>query len=104
MGPGITLPCSSVSARSVFLSIVVKDFAASRLSLDNILTRHHGYSAQLSVNTPENAARGLQASLRVPALELALAVADLKTLGRVENESQSDEEVTRQRTPTWSHA
>ncbi|MGA7930297.1 MAG: DUF4349 domain-containing protein [Candidatus Sulfotelmatobacter sp.] len=83
-------------ARSVSLSIVVKDFAASRLSLDNILARHHGYSAQLSVSTPENAARGLQASLRIPALELAAAGADLKTLGRVENESQSGEEVTRQ--------
>jgi hypothetical protein len=35
-------------------------------------------------------------SLRIPAPELASAVADLKTLGRVENESQSGEEVTRQ--------
>jgi hypothetical protein len=83
-------------ARSVSLSIVVKDFAASRSSLDGILARHHGYSAQLNVSTPENAARGLQASLRIPAPELASAVADLKTLGRVENESQSGEEVTQE--------
>jgi hypothetical protein len=83
-------------ARTVSLSIVVKDFAASRSSVDSILVRHHGYSAQLSVSTPENAPRGLQASLRIPAPELASAVADLKTLGRVENESQSGEEVTQQ--------
>ena len=83
-------------ARTVSLSIVVKDFAASRLSLDSILARHHGYSAQLSVSTPENAPRGLQASLRIPAPELSSAGADLKTLGRVENESQSGEEVTQQ--------
>jgi predicted phage tail protein len=83
-------------ARSVSLSIVVKDFAASRSSLDGMLARHHGYSAQLNVSTPENAARGLQASLRIPAPELASAVADLKTLGRVENESQSGEEVTQE--------
>ncbi len=83
-------------ARTVSLAIVVKDFAASRLSLDSILGRHHGYPAQLSVSTPENAPRGLQASLRIPAPELASAGADLKTLGRVENESQSGEEVTRQ--------
>jgi hypothetical protein len=81
-------------ARTVSLAIVVKDFAASRLSLDSILVRHHGYPAQLSVSTPENAPRGLQASLRIPAPELAVAGADLKTLGRVENESQSGEEVT----------
>jgi len=83
-------------ARSVSLSIVVKDFAASRSSLDGILARHHGYSAQLNVSTPENAARGLAASLRIPAPELASAVADLKTLGRVENESQSGQEVTQE--------
>jgi len=83
-------------ARTVSLSVVVKDFAAARTSLDHILARYHGYSAQLNVNTPENAARGLQASLRIPAPELASAIADLKALGRVENESQSGEEVTQQ--------
>jgi hypothetical protein len=85
-------------ARTVSLSMVVKDFPASRATLDILLARHHGYSAQLTVSTPENAARGLQASLRIPAPELSSAVADLKTLGRVENESQSGEEVTQQHT------
>jgi hypothetical protein len=85
-------------ARTVSLSIMVKDFAAARSALDSIVARHHGYSAQLNVSTPENAARGLQASLRIPAPELASAAADLKTLGRVENESQSGEEVTQQHT------
>jgi hypothetical protein len=85
-------------ARTVSLSIVVKDFPASRSALDTILARHHGYSAQLSVSTPENAPRSLQASLRIPAPELSSAAADLKTLGRVENESQSGEEVTQQHT------
>jgi len=85
-------------ARTVSLSIVVKDFAASRASLDNIVARHHGYSAQLNVSTPENAPRSLQASLRIPAPELSLAVSDLKGIGRVENESQSGEEVTQQHT------
>ena len=41
-------------ARTVALTIVVKDFAASRADLDAILARHHGYAAQLTVNTPEN--------------------------------------------------
>lgn len=85
-------------ARTASLAIVVKDFAASRASLDTILARHHGYSAQLAVSTPENAPRSFQASLRVPAPELSSAVGDLKTLGRVENESQSGEDVTQQHT------
>jgi hypothetical protein len=62
------------------------------------LAPHHGYSAQLNIATPGNAPRSIQASLRVPATELSSAVADLKTLGRVENESQSGEEVTQQHT------
>lgn len=85
-------------ARSVSLSIVVKDFGASRSVLDGILARHRGYPAQLMVSTPENAPRNLQATLRIPAPELPSAVADLKNLGRVENESQSGEEVTPQHT------
>jgi len=83
-------------SRTVSLSIVAKDFAASRSLLDRVLARHRGYFGQLNVSTPENSARSLQASLRIPAPELASALADLRTLGRVENESQSGEEVTQQ--------
>jgi Domain of unknown function (DUF4349)/Putative zinc-finger len=83
-------------ARAVSLSIIVTDFPASRANLDAILSRHHGYSAQLDVNTAENAARTLQASLRIPAPELAGAIGDLKSLGRVENETQGGEEVSQQ--------
>ncbi len=83
-------------ARTVSLSIVVKDFDASRASLDAILARHNGYAAGLNVATPQGAARMLQASLRIPAPQLVAAVAELKALGRVENETQGGEEVTQQ--------
>jgi Domain of unknown function (DUF4349) len=83
-------------ARSVSLSVVVKNFEACRASLDAILARHHGYAAMLTANTQQNAAQSLQASLRIPAGELASAVNDLKALGHIENESQSGEEVTQQ--------
>jgi hypothetical protein len=83
-------------ARIVSLSIVVKDAAAGRASLDSILARHHGYSAQLSVVSPEGGAPYARASLRIPAPELASAAAEIKALGHVENESQSGEEVSQQ--------
>ncbi|SRR6266571_5423034 len=83
-------------ARTVSLSIVVKDFDASRAALDAILARHNGYAANLNVSTPQGAARTLQASLRIPAPRLASAFAELKTLGRVEGETQNGEEVTQQ--------
>ena len=83
-------------ARSVALTIVVKNFTASRSSLETLLDRHHGYAAQLTVTTPANTARSFQASLRIPAAELASTLADIKSLGRIENETQSGEEVTQQ--------
>ncbi|HEY6946706.1 MAG TPA: DUF4349 domain-containing protein [Candidatus Acidoferrum sp.] len=83
-------------ARTLLLSIVVKDFDAGRASLDAILARHNGYAASLSVNTAQGAARTLQASLRIPAPQLAAAIGELKALGRAENETQTGEEVTQQ--------
>lgn len=89
---------SPMIARTVALTVVTEDFAASRASVDAILARRHGYAAQMNVQTPENAPRSLQVSLRIPAAELASAVGDLKALGRVENETQLGEEVTQQHT------
>jgi Domain of unknown function (DUF4349) len=83
-------------ARTVSLSIVVKDFDAGRASLDAILSRHNGYAAGLNVSTPQGAVRTLQASLRIPAPQLASALGELKALGRVEVETQNGEEVTQQ--------
>jgi hypothetical protein len=83
-------------ARNVSLSIVAKDFDAARGSLDAILARHNGYAAELNVATPQGHARTIQASLRIPAPQLVAAVAELKALGRVENETQNGEEVTQQ--------
>jgi hypothetical protein len=83
-------------ARTISLSVITKDFDASRKSLDAILTSHNGYAAGLNVSTPQSAARSLQASLRVPAPQLAAALVELKSLGRVETESQNGEEVTQQ--------
>ena len=92
------LTSAPMVARTVSMVIVVKDFAASRAALDAILARHHGYAAQLNVTTPENGARAFNASLRIPAPELVAALAECKSLGRVEYENQSGEEVTQQHT------
>ena len=94
---GLTLPAPMI-ARTVSLAIITKDFESSRGSLDSILVRRNGYAASLSVATPQDAARSLQASLRIPASQLATAILELRALGRVENESQNGDEVTQQHT------
>jgi len=93
MGTNLSVP---MIARTVSLSLFVKDFDSSRASLDTILAHHNGYSANLTVNTPQDAARSLQASLRIPAPQLVAALAELKSLGRVELENQTGAEVTQQ--------
>jgi hypothetical protein len=89
-------PSAPMIARTVSLSLVAKDFTTSRATLESILARHHGYAASLTASTQPNAARSLQASLRIPAPELNAAIAELKSLGRIENENQTGEEVTQQ--------
>jgi len=83
-------------ARTASLAITVKDFAASRAKLDTILARHHGYAADLTLSTPESSARSFSTSLRIPAPEFQATIAELRSLGRVELEKQTGEEVTQQ--------
>jgi hypothetical protein len=83
-------------ARTASLTITVKDLAAARTSLNAMLVHHHGYSAELTVESAANAPRSLTASLRIPASDLSNAMVDLKTLGHVEKESQSGEDVSQQ--------
>jgi hypothetical protein len=85
-------------ARTASLSIVTRDMSSARAALNAILARRQGYAAQLNIGTPQSGPRTIQASLRIPAPALAAAMADLRTLGRVENESQAGEEVTAQHT------
>jgi hypothetical protein len=83
-------------ARTVSLVFVVKDVAVARAALDGILARHEAYAAGLTIGTPEAGPRSLQASLRIPAPELPRALAELRSLGHVQSETQSGEEVTQQ--------
>ncbi len=83
-------------ARSMSLVIVTKEFAGARAALEALLVRHHGYAAEMAANTQQSSAKSLTASLRIPAGELGVAVAELRALGTVGSESQKGEEVTQQ--------
>jgi hypothetical protein len=89
-------PVAPMIAHKANIIITVKDFAASRAALEKILAQHHGYFANLNVSTAEGSPHSLQASLRIPAAELAAALNDIRGIGGVLSESQSGEEVTQQ--------
>jgi hypothetical protein len=77
------------------LALTTKDFSRSRSSLEEILDRHHGYASKLRmVGQPSGST--LTATLRVPSSEFNSAVSDLKTLGNVEREEQTADEIIQQ--------
>jgi hypothetical protein len=82
--------------RSAQLTVTIKEFDLARKGVDDILKRCHGYIGDLTVNTPNGAARSINAKLRIPSTQLDSALSALKTLGRVEAEAQNGEEVTQQ--------
>lgn len=83
-------------ARTASLKVSVKDFAAARASVDRIVRARGGYAAGMTINTQKGEPQSLQAELHIPAPVCDAALADLKALGRVEQEQQGGEEVTAQ--------
>jgi uncharacterized protein DUF4349/putative zinc finger protein len=91
-----TIPNVPMIARTAGLTLTTKEFDKTRAALDEILKLYHGYLGDLKVSAPAEAGRSLTATLRIPAPQLDAAMAELKKLGRVENEAQGGEEVTQQ--------
>lgn len=90
------LPYSApLIAHSAELAVATKEFAKSRSSLEEILERHRGYAAKLRM-AGRKTGSVLSATLRVPSSELGATVSDLKSLGDVEQEAQSADEITQQ--------
>jgi len=82
--------------RTAQLALTTKDFDNARSAMETILKRHRGYVGELKVGGSTGSGRTLTATLRVPADQLDASLTNLKTLGRVESESQSGQDVTSQ--------
>jgi anti-sigma factor RsiW len=94
--PGTSASTAPMIARTASLSLVVKDFSAIQGAVKAVVSRHSGYIGELNTSTPPDAAKTFSATLRVPSAQLEPALAELKQLGRADQESQSGEEVTKQ--------
>jgi len=82
--------------RTASLAVLTKEFDAARAALENLVKAHQGYFGQLNVAAPAGAGRSLTATVRVPAAQLDGVLVELRKLGRVEQENQSADDVTRQ--------
>jgi hypothetical protein len=83
-------------ARAASISLTVKDFGPVEATVKAIAQRHNGYIASLNTASPQDSARTLSATLQIPSTQLESAVTELKQLGRVDQETQSGEEVTKE--------
>jgi hypothetical protein len=82
--------------RTAQLSLITKEFDKARMNLEAILKRHRGYVGELRAGGTTGSGRTLTATLRVPADQLDATLTEVKTLGRVESESQGGQDVTSQ--------
>jgi hypothetical protein len=83
-------------ARTASVSLTVKDFGPVEATVKAIAQRHNGYIASLNTASPQDSARTLSATLQIPSAQLEEAVTELKQLGRVDQETQSGDEVTKE--------
>lgn len=82
--------------RTAQLNLITKEFDSARANLEAILKRHQGYIGELNAGGNTGSGRTLTATLRVPADQLDATIAEVKTLGRVESQSQGGQDVTSQ--------
>jgi hypothetical protein len=82
--------------RTAELTLITKEFDKARVALEATLKRHRGYLGEMKAGGSTGSGRTLTATLRVPADQLDTTLAELKTLGRVESESQTGQDVTSQ--------
>jgi anti-sigma factor RsiW len=76
------------------LSIVAKNYDQASEAIGELAKARGGYVEKLDAKAQTGSARALSIALRVPAKQLDGFLSDLRKLGRVEQESQSNEEVS----------
>lgn len=89
-------PTAPMILRTAQIAVVTRELDEARAGIDKIVQKYSGYIGDLTASSPSDGPRKLTATLHVPAAQLDSALAELKTLGRVESEAQSGQDVTAQ--------
>jgi hypothetical protein len=94
--PAVAAPRTPAVIRTATLQIVVKDFGSVRSAVEGIVSQSAGFIDQMTVTGDISTARILRGTLRVPADRLGDALARLRQLGQVTEDTQGSEDVTDQ--------
>jgi hypothetical protein len=82
--------------RTATLQVIVKDFTPVRSAVEGVVAQSGGFIDQMTVTGDPSTARVLRGTLRVPADRLTDALAGLRHLGQVTEDTQASEDVTDQ--------
>jgi hypothetical protein len=82
--------------RTISLAMITRTFDAARTKIDNIVRQSQGYIDRMTVHGDGGSARSLSATLRLPAAQSDSASNELKTIGRLMQESQNSSDITSQ--------
>lgn len=80
--------------RTATLRLVAANFDRIRPAVDRILENIGGFAGALTASNRPGAPRSINGTLRIPSLRFDAALAELRQLGRVTEESQNAEDVT----------
>lgn len=78
------------------LTIRADDYDQARAAVERIVAQHQGFIGELDAKAEAGSARELSATLRIPASQLESALAALRQLGHLEEETRSNEDVSSQ--------
>jgi hypothetical protein len=78
------------------LQIVARDFGGVRSAVEGVVTQAAGFIDQMTITGDTSTARMLRGTLRVPGDRLAAALAQLRQLGQVTEDTQGSQDVTDQ--------
>jgi len=94
--PSPQIPSGPMVIRTMNLTMITKEFDAARTRIEPIVRQSQGYIDRLTVHADTGAARSLSATLRLPADQGDSVLNQLKTLGRLIQETQNSSDVTSQ--------
>jgi hypothetical protein len=80
--------------RTVSLKFVSARLDIDRSRIDAVIRRFRGYIDTLTMRSDNGSAQSLSATLRIPADQLTSALNELKTLGKVVEETESSQDAT----------
>ncbi|HXX18773.1 MAG TPA: DUF4349 domain-containing protein [Candidatus Acidoferrum sp.] len=89
-------PTGPMIAQTASLTIIANNYDEASGSLGRLAASEGGYVQKLDAQATPDTPRQISATVRVPAKQLAGFLAELHKLGRVQQESQANEEVTDQ--------